>query len=193
MRVTLNKHPVIINYLQVDAINQISEDTDVLLMQRTSLVLSSWFHSLFLSFCVLLWCMKNNLKSEKDWTLHQQKLVCVTSRRLMESHIENKFSNVGSDVCELTNQSRLDRKWAEPSSHLDALLCVWLAADRETAAVVLWFSPCWYCTMYPSSLPLGSSGGVQWTISDLSVGLSNVSDAGGPGATQTHRPHANSG
>lgn len=31
MREALNKHPVIINYLQVDALNQISEDTGVLL------------------------------------------------------------------------------------------------------------------------------------------------------------------
>lgn len=32
MREALNKHPVIINYLQVDALNQISEDTGVLLL-----------------------------------------------------------------------------------------------------------------------------------------------------------------
>lgn len=93
-------------------------------MQRTSLVLSSWFHSLFLYFCVLLLCKKNYLKSEKDRILHQQKLVSVTSHRLTESHIENEFSNVSSGVCRLTNQSRLDRKWAEPLSHLEALLSV---------------------------------------------------------------------
>lgn len=66
MREALNKHPVIINYLQVDALNQISEDTDVLLWlyAKNKSGLEQLVPQLY--FCVLLLCMKNYLKSEKD-------------------------------------------------------------------------------------------------------------------------------